>query len=210
MDKLQMAHEYAMQHLKNSGGRITMASLLAFAWEYADAMQAEADKRAEQKRKEIREMLNADNTFIEKEGQHFDDVEWQPDWSQAPDWATAWSHDRLGSHWWDSAPKKGFDMWIPSNSNSYKYDESPDFNYQGNWKESLRKRPEASFEVDWCVAPEWAVAWTIDSGEILWWSYKPELKNGYWFVEDSVVWQCAEAPSFGFTGSHIVERPHDL
>ncbi len=49
-------------------------------------MQAEADKRSkaevEQKRKAVREMLNADNTFLEKEGQHFDDVEWQPDWSK--------------------------------------------------------------------------------------------------------------------------------
>ena len=142
MDKLKMAHQHMMAMIK--AGCPDGQELLLRAWSYADAMQAEADKRnkaeAAQKRKEIREMLNAPNTFIEREGQHFDDVEeWQPDWSQAP---------------------------------------------------------------------EWAVAWTMDSGETLWWSYKPVLNNGYWFIEDSVLWKCAEAPSFGFTGTHIVERPN--
>ncbi|HEY4537089.1 MAG TPA: hypothetical protein VIG45_01385 [Erysipelothrix sp.] len=65
MDKLTMAHEKADE-------------LASDAWDYADAMQAEADSRAkqeaEQKRKEIREMLNHPNTFVEREGQHFDDV----------------------------------------------------------------------------------------------------------------------------------------
>lgn len=71
MDKLQMAHEYALEMAKQG---IPLKSCKELGWKYADAMQAEADKRAEQKRKEIREMLNAGNTFIEKEGQHFDDV----------------------------------------------------------------------------------------------------------------------------------------
>ena len=86
MNKLQMAHEYAMEHVQE-GFDINYDVLVVEAWQYADAMQAEADKRskaeAEQKRKAVREMLNADNTFLEKEGQHFDDVEeWQPDWSK--------------------------------------------------------------------------------------------------------------------------------
>ena len=87
-----MAHEYALQLSKNPSVTATHndKDIASRAWEYADAMQAEADKRSkaevEQKRKAVREMLNADNTFLEKEGQHFDDVEeWQPDWSQAPD-----------------------------------------------------------------------------------------------------------------------------
>ena len=85
MDKLKLAHDWAMKY----GSTLTHKTVID-AWAYADAMQAEADKRnkaeAAQKRKEIREMLNDANTFIEREGQHFDDVEeWQPDWSQAPD-----------------------------------------------------------------------------------------------------------------------------
>ena len=94
--KLEMAHEYL---LRFSGATV------ADAWAYVDAMQAEADKRekaeAEQKRKEVGEMLRAPNTFVEREGQHFDDVEeWQPDWSQAPDDATAWEYLGHGAARW--------------------------------------------------------------------------------------------------------------
>ena len=79
MDKFQVAHEWAMQAMIDKQKVFLDAEGLAWkAWEYADAMQAEADKRnkaeAEEKRKQMRELLNADNTFIEKEGQHFDDV----------------------------------------------------------------------------------------------------------------------------------------
>jgi len=95
MNKLQMAHDFAMKLVGNPNTPLkTMESIVDVSWEYADAMQAEADKRnkaeAAQKRKEIREMLNAPNTFVEREGQHFDDVEWQPDWSQAPKDAIAY------------------------------------------------------------------------------------------------------------------------
>lgn len=80
LDKAKMAHDYAIEMLKRGDPE----RRIAFdAWTLADAMQAEADKRekeeAAQKRKEIREMLNAPNTFVEREGQHFDDVEWRPD-----------------------------------------------------------------------------------------------------------------------------------
>ena len=76
--KLEMAHDYAMKHIQE-GWDINYDVLVVDAWQYADAMQAEADKRkkeeATQRRKAIREMINADNTFLEKKGQHFDDVE---------------------------------------------------------------------------------------------------------------------------------------
>ena len=75
--KLEMAHECAMQAI-DTGYVCETGTLVIEAWQYADAMMVEADKRskaeAEQKRKAVREMLNADNTFLEKEGQHFDDV----------------------------------------------------------------------------------------------------------------------------------------
>ncbi len=94
--KLEMAHEIAVA-MQSQEPITDMKLLSALAWQYADAMQVEADKRekeeAAQRRKEIREMPNAPNTFVEREGQHFDDVadiqkpytsseEWQPDWSQ--------------------------------------------------------------------------------------------------------------------------------
>lgn len=93
MNKLEMAHQMALMLLKNAPLE-EFSNAISTAWQYADAMQEEADKRekeeAAQKRKEIREMLNAPNTFVEREGQHFDDVasvcntysspkEWQPD-----------------------------------------------------------------------------------------------------------------------------------
>ena len=125
--KMDMAHDWAIARIAN-GNPITMAELTAWAWQYADAMQAEADKRkkaeAAQKSKEVREILNDEKTFIEREGQNFDDVE-EP-------------------------------------------------------------------EVDWCVAPPSAHTWQMVEGCAVWINSHGPMGN---------------APSFGFTGSHIVERP---
>ena len=56
MNKLTLAHDWAMKY----GSAMTHKTVID-AWAYADAMQEEAEKRnnaeAEQKRKEIREML---------------------------------------------------------------------------------------------------------------------------------------------------------
>lgn len=150
--KLEMAHEYALQLSKNPSVTATHndKDIASRAWGYADAMQVEADKRekeeAAQRRKEIREMLNAPNTFVEREGQHFDDVEeWQPDWSQAPDDACCWF---IGGSSWDL--KAYWSKYIPC----YKSEttqttwqgngmiEAPSFGYTGDWRESLRKRPK--------------------------------------------------------------------
>ena len=128
LDKAKMAHDYAIEMLKRGDPE---RSIAFDAWTLADAMQAEADKRAEQKRKEIREMLNADNTFIEKEGQHFDDVEWQPDWSQAPENMTHWGME-LGSAYWLKEEGNGLFCKIGKASL---------FGYTGNQQGSLRKRP---------------------------------------------------------------------
>lgn len=154
MDKLQMAHEWALvftQHNKDLS--VAAKTVSAWAFDYADAMQAEADKRnkaeSEQKRKEIREILNAPNTFIESEGQHFDDVEeWQPDWSQAPDNLVQYfAVDESGrGGWFINKPKLCSDHWYWSNwserDGNDNYDHAPSFGYQGNWQDSLRKRPQ--------------------------------------------------------------------
>ena len=137
--KLEMAHEFMLAMIK--AGCSDGPELLERAWQYADAMQAEADKRekeeAAQRRKEIREMLNAPNTFVEREGQHFDDVEeQQPDWSQAPEWAKYW------------AVRDGGKMAL------------------------------------WCIN-------------------KPTVTDDCFLSHGC----CSPAPSFGFTGSRIVERP---
>lgn len=145
MDKLKMAHDYLRDIIKASGGNIDVVEMPEAAWKLADAMQAEADKRnkaeAEQKRKEIREMLNAPNTFVEREGQHFDDVEeWQPDWSQAPD----------GYNWFCVGGCSGVGYFCKIEPVIYKdhywfvgedAKEIIDHGYQGDWKESMRERP---------------------------------------------------------------------
>ena len=140
LDKAKMAHDYAIEMLKRGDPERSIAFVV---WLMADAMQAEADKRNkaedEKKRADIREMLKADNTFIEREGQHFDDVEWQPDWSQAPEWADWWAIDKdLVSFWHEDKPKFDEVEFYQCGV----FCDAPSFNYQGNWQDSLRKRPQ--------------------------------------------------------------------
>ena len=205
MDKMKLAHEYALEMAKQG---IPLKSCKELGWKYADAMQAEAGKRnkaeAEQKRKEIREMLNAPNTFVEREGQHFDDVEeWQPDWSKAPigyDWFCVGSNGGYGffsnqePEFFDEHFFVGADGFVVNNHG-----------YQGNWQDSLRKRTEPKCEVDWRVAPSWAKYWAVrDGSSALWCTSKPTCTDDCLMSHGA----CSPAPSFGFTGTHIVERPH--
>jgi hypothetical protein len=54
MDKMQMAHDFAMKLVGNPNTPLkTMESIVDASWEYADAMQAEADKRSKVERPEI-------------------------------------------------------------------------------------------------------------------------------------------------------------
>lgn len=106
MDKLKLAHEMALA-IQCTKLLYDMELVSEMAWKYADAMQAEADKR-----------VNKERPDVLKE-------EWQPDWSQAP-------NDAIG--------------------------------------------------------------WMIFDGASTW------LGESGFLIE--------EAPSFGFTGSHLVERPH--
>lgn len=55
--------------------------------------------------------------------------EWQPDWSQAP------RGDVVG---WKMKTKEQA-IWLAQDGGYYL---APSFGYQGNWKDSLRKRPE--------------------------------------------------------------------
>lgn len=102
MDKLKLAHDYVLKQMESLSENSTMQSLVSVAWEYADAMQAEADKRE------------------------------------------------------------------PSGL------------------------PDSLCEVDWCFAPLSAHAWQMVEGHAVWINSHGPMGN---------------APTFGFTGSHIVERP---
>jgi len=103
LDKAKMAHEWAMKHGKVDS-IYNREETVQLAWGYADAMQAEADKR-------------------------------EP---------------------------KGF-------------------------PEVLQP------ELDWRLAPEWALKWVMVDG------------RSDWVSGDNSEWN--NAPSFGLTGNHVVERP---
>ena len=114
------------------------------AWKYADAMQAEADKR-----KPIPKLPALQQTFIDgvEQPRYAPSCdEWQPDWSQAPDWANWWCLSVMhGAMWFSREPICTKATWAMLNDVKFcaaSFDEAPSFNYQGNWQDSLRKRPQ--------------------------------------------------------------------
>ena len=62
-------------------------------------------------------------------------------------------------------------------------------------KRISKERPDVLCEVDWSQAPEEypTTGWYIFEGV------------AHWIADE---FPCGPAPSFGFTGNHIVERPH--
>lgn len=61
-------------------------------------------------------------------------------------------------------------------------------------KRTNKERPDVLCGVDWSQAPNDAIGWMFFDGASTW------LGESGYLIED--------APSFGFTGTHIVERPH--
>ena len=143
--KLEMAHDYAIA-LINSDSEIQFDKFIRLCWNYADAMQAEADKRKKdgaeeesKKRKEVRQKLI--NTF-ESNNLHCSD-DWQPDWSQAPDVATYWTMQQDGEClWWKGKPLFDGSCFYDAVGICHTVGYAPSFGYTGDWRNSLRKRPE--------------------------------------------------------------------
>lgn len=120
MDKLKMAHDWCMKHGDPENFKLTIAE----AWEYADAMQAEAEKR----KVDVVVMLASVDDF-------------QIDWGQAPEAANWWAVDLSGlTNWYNCQP------YIEGCSTEWDTDErytsAPSFSYTGAWHDSLRKRPQ--------------------------------------------------------------------
>ena len=165
--KLEMAHEYAMKHIQE-GWDINYDVLVVDAWQYADAMQAEADKRIKAKAEKDAEKSKV---FFEKltknedgsckhfhttlnRGECFDcgeklnmadspQLEWQPDWSQAPDDATYWTMRQDGKClWWKGKPLFDGSCFYDAVGICHTVGYAPSFGYTGDWRNSLRKRPE--------------------------------------------------------------------
>lgn len=121
--KLEMAHDY-LRDIVSNWEYDDSFDPVAEAWKYADAMQAEADKR---KPSEFPNVLRG--ACGEIVAVKVDDKEWQPDWSQAPESdVVAWDINKHGQA-----------RWI-ANDNGYYL--APSFGYTGDWRNSLRKRPK--------------------------------------------------------------------
>ena len=142
--KLEMAHEWAMKH----GNAETVGSrqnMVKYAWEYADAMQAEAEKR---KPSGLPKSLRERHDFTEaiaKGVENYEKEEWQPDWSQAPSWANWWSVDENGTaNFSGKKPNIEGRQWVyySAASENLCHIEAPSFGYTGDWRNSLRKRPK--------------------------------------------------------------------
>ena len=137
--KLEMAHEIAVA-MQSQEPITDMKLLSALAWAYADAMQAEADKRSKKHHDFVPAIMEGiKNAELE---------EWQPDWSQAPDSLVKYfAVDENGrGGWFISKPTLCSDHWYWSDfeeriDNDH-YDHAPSFGYTGDWRNSLRKRPQ--------------------------------------------------------------------
>ena len=154
--KLEMAHEYAIA-LINSDCEMQFDKFIRLCWNYADAMQAEADKRECKERTDVLLTKDKDGNCL-----HFHHEfghkkcmdcgasleEWQPDWSQAPDSLVKYfAVDKNGrGGWFISKPTLCSDHWYWSDFeervDNDNYDYAPSFGYTGDWRNSLRKRPE--------------------------------------------------------------------
>lgn len=118
MNKLEMVMQMIIAEVSRVGICSIDSDKVLEAWKLADTMQAESDKREDKTRPAV---------LQEK---------WQPDWSVAPDWANWWVMDADGdAAWCEEKPIKAKDFWYGKEGNS------SSFNYQGNWQDSLRKRP---------------------------------------------------------------------
>lgn len=144
MDKLTMAHEYFLRIVSNPSVTLRAEDLQNIqnnAWVYADVMQAEADKREKEKQDKAKQEQQNYEDALDSIGVE----QWHPDWSQAPDdKITHWTMEKDKRYsWWIGEPKKDSQNHYESieNANCSFYGDAPSFNYQGNWQDSLKKRP---------------------------------------------------------------------
>lgn len=141
MDKLTMAHDW---YMKNSNGGSFIIHDVKSAWQYADAMQAEADKPEKEKQDKAKQEQQNYEDALDSIGVE----QWQPDWSQAPDWANWWVIGPLTKQgiWSETQPVcvkfNGVNYWeVTSPGGDEHLSVAPSFSYQGSWQDSLRKRP---------------------------------------------------------------------
>lgn len=125
MNKLELAHEFMLAMVE--AGCSDGPELLERAWQYADAMIAEKEKRQDKSRPEV-----------------LDDFD--IDWSNIPEWANFFAIDKDGLQYiyaYQPYLVDERDYWADHFGSQDGHSEEVELikNYTGNWKNSLRKRP---------------------------------------------------------------------
>lgn len=147
MDKLIMAHEFAKiildSGLRGDWDLVNLENVAADAFILADAMQAEADKR--NNKETCDKNIGLDSSVLKPSNSM--ELEWQPDWSQAPVWVNVWAMDKNGiAHWYCGKYDldQEFDCWMYDSCGlgDGTWGVAPSFDYKGHWQNSLRKRPQ--------------------------------------------------------------------
>lgn len=197
--KLELAHEYAIAMIMGKIGKESAEKFAITAFDLADAMEAEYNKRkrkqeiedvsqdvglfehrmsessqysGESKRfskylknvdgscKHVRKTLDSSACFDCAEDLNPSismELEWQPDWSVAPKWANWWAMDGDCCCYWHSCVDSPFinsGIFEIANPQGHTSD-APLFNYQGDWKDSLRKRPDGRPKQHDCNCAHW-------------------------------------------------------
>ena len=125
LDKAKMAHDYLLK-LMETNPKLNAKYATEFVWEMVDAMQAEADKR----------VVKLPDVFFDANKNE----EWQPDWSQAPMGFNRFVVGSDGGYGFftNMEPQLQDDFWFVGADGIV----IKDHGYQGNWQDSLRKRPQ--------------------------------------------------------------------
>jgi hypothetical protein len=144
--KIDMAHDYAMLHMMMDRYKdVDDLEMIQWANDYADKMQAEEDKR---KVSSVPEAIKNSVTIYQVPQKDFtfnfdfvaDQENWQPDWSQAPDGYNRFvvGSDHGIGFFTDIEPELIDQEYFYVGHNAKVVD---NHNYQGDWRNSLRKRP---------------------------------------------------------------------
>lgn len=129
LDKAKLAHDHYMKFGDVENFKVSILE----AWEYADLMFEQEEKRKDNGVPEVLKQCNST------------ELEWQPDWSQAPKHMNYFAMNKSGVKLWHvNKPELSLTEWIIDFSNCggdcYSFASKQD--YQGDWRNSFRKRPQ--------------------------------------------------------------------
>ena len=138
MDKLQMAHEYALKMLSKDTKYLDIQNIADNADRLAGLL---LDKYSPKCAQELDvELLPELSNQCTNQENIASGEQLVIDWSLAPQWANSWAVDRSGIAYWysDTTPRMTDFSW-----SGVDFKNAPTFGFENskiNWKDSLRKR----------------------------------------------------------------------